>query len=59
MEEEKKKSTIPVLELDTLDEKVVANFPGKIVRKDLTALMKRGANLCAGVSAGHVLLYGR
>lgn len=45
MEEEKKKSTIPVLELDTLDEKVVANFPGKIVRKDLTALMKRGANV--------------
>lgn len=45
MEEEKKKSTIPVLELDTLDEKVVANFPGKIVRKDLTALMKRDANV--------------
>lgn len=45
MEEEKKKSTIPVLELDTLDEKVVAIFPGKIVRKDLTALMKRGANV--------------
>ena len=45
MEEEKKKSTIPVLELDTLDEKVVVNFPGKIVRKDLTALMKRGANV--------------
>ena len=45
MEEEKKKSTIPVLDLDTLDEKVVANFPGKIVRKDLTALMKRGANV--------------
>ncbi len=45
MEEEKKKQAVPALELDTLDEKAVAKFPGKIVRKDLTALMKRGANV--------------
>ena len=30
---------------DALDEKVVREFPGKIVRKDLTALMKRGAGV--------------
>ncbi len=28
-----------------LDEKVLENFPGKVVRKDLTALMKKGANV--------------
>ena len=30
---------------DALDEKIVREFPGKIVRKDLTSLMKRGANV--------------
>lgn len=30
---------------DELDRKVVENFPGKVVRKDLTSLMKRGANV--------------
>ena len=30
---------------DALDEKIVREFPGKIVRKDLTALMKRGAGV--------------
>ena len=31
--------------MDSLDLKIVDLFPGKIVRKDLTALMKRGANV--------------
>ena len=31
--------------MDSLDMKIVDLFPGKIVRKDLTALMKRGANV--------------
>ncbi len=31
--------------MDKLDEKIIMNFPGKVVRKDLTALMKRGANV--------------
>ena len=31
--------------MDALDAKIVDNFPGKIVRKDLTAYMKRGANV--------------
>lgn len=31
--------------MDSLDKKIVELFPGKIVRKDLTALMKRGANV--------------
>lgn len=31
--------------MDNLDRKIVENFPGKVVRKDLTALMKRGANV--------------
>lgn len=30
---------------DALDEKIVREFPGKIVRKDLTALMKRGVGV--------------
>lgn len=30
---------------DALDAKIVEAFPGKTVRKDLTALMKRGANV--------------
>ena len=31
--------------MDALDHKIVEHFPGKIVRKDLTALLKRGANV--------------
>ena len=31
--------------MDALDRKIVNCFPGKIVRKDLTALLKRGANV--------------
>lgn len=31
--------------MDSLDQKIIDNFPGKVVRKDLTALMKRGANV--------------
>ena len=31
--------------MDALDQKIVENFPGKIVRKDLTAMLKRGANV--------------
>ena len=27
------------------DRKVLENFPGKVVRKDLTSLMKKGANV--------------
>ena len=32
-------------EPDNLDGKIVEAFPGKVVRKDLTAVMKRGANV--------------
>ena len=38
-------SSVPHLETDELDAKVVEHFGGKIVRKDLTALMKSGANV--------------
>lgn len=31
--------------MDALDQKIVDCFPGKIVRKDLTAMLKRGANV--------------
>ncbi|MDO5300283.1 MAG: protease Lon-related BREX system protein BrxL [Clostridia bacterium] len=31
--------------MDTLDRKIVECFPGKIVRKDLTSMLKRGANV--------------
>ena len=31
--------------MDSLDKKIISLFPGRIVRKDLTALMKRGANV--------------
>ena len=31
--------------MDSLDRKVVDVFPGKVVRKDLTTLMKKGANV--------------
>ena len=36
---------IPHLETDELDAKAVEHFGGKIVRKDLTSMMKRGANV--------------
>ena len=32
-------------EKDELDHKIVQNFPGKIVRKDLSSMLKRGANV--------------
>ena len=32
-------------DMDGLDGKLLEHFAGKIVRKDLTALMKRGANV--------------
>ena len=35
-------TTVPAYQKDALDEKIVAAFPGKIVRKDLTAQMKQG-----------------
>lgn len=31
--------------MDALDQKIIDHFPGKIVRKDLTAMLKRGANV--------------
>ena len=31
--------------MDSLDEKVLHNFRGKIVRKDLTNLIKKGLNV--------------
>ncbi len=40
-----KTSPIPTLVRDALDEKVMEQFPGKVVRKDLTSMMKRGANV--------------
>ena len=36
---------VPAYEMDDLDCKIVDAFPGKVVRKDLTSLMKRGANV--------------
>lgn len=36
---------IPAYEKDELDRKIIEHFPGKIVRKDLTALVKRGAGI--------------
>lgn len=36
---------IPAYTMDALDQKIVDSFPGKVVRKDLTSLMKRGANV--------------
>lgn len=36
---------IPHLEMDELDKKVASLFSGKVVRKDLTSMMKRGANV--------------
>lgn len=43
--EETQNNALPAIETDDLDRKVEEAFPGKIVRKDLTALMKRGANV--------------
>ena len=31
--------------MNEFDQKVLDNFPGKVVRKDLTSLMKKGANV--------------
>lgn len=36
---------VPAYEKDDLDRKIIDHFPGKIVRKDLTSLMKRGAGI--------------
>lgn len=36
---------VPAYEKDHLDRKIIEHFPGKIVRKDLTSLMKRGAGI--------------
>ena len=36
---------VPAYEKDDLDRKIIEHFPGKIVRKDLTSLMKRGAGV--------------
>ena len=38
-------SAIHAYTMDDLDQKTVEAFPGKVVRKDLTALMKRGSNV--------------
>ena len=43
--EQDRATAIPYLETDALDAKVIEHFGGKIVRKDLTAMMKRGANV--------------
>lgn len=44
-EERKGVGAIPFLEPDELDRKAIEHFAGKIVRKDLTSMMKRGANV--------------
>ena len=31
--------------MDALDRKLIDNFPGMIVRKDLSSIMKKGANV--------------
>lgn len=36
---------VPAYEADGLDRKIIEHFPGKIVRKDLTSLMKRSAGI--------------
>ena len=43
--EQENPTVIPHLEKDDLDAKVIERFGGKIVRKDLTSMMKRGANV--------------
>ncbi len=45
MQEEIKRTAIPYLEKDALDDKAVDTYLGKIVRKDLTALMKDSFNV--------------
>ena len=40
-----KNNTFGGTKMDSLDRKVVDVFPGKVVRKDLTTLMKKGANV--------------
>ena len=43
--EEQDSVAVDHCEPDNLDVKIVEAFPGKVVRKDLTAVMKRGANV--------------
>lgn len=43
--EEQDSVAVDHCEPDNLDAKIVEAFPGKVVRKDLTAVMKRGANV--------------
>lgn len=43
--EEQGSTAVGYCEPDGLDAKIVEAFPGKTVRKDLTAVMKRGANV--------------
>lgn len=43
--DEQEEASVPLYEKDALDEKIVREFPGKIVRKDLTELMRRGAGI--------------
>lgn len=43
--EQKNGVVVPPYETDELDRKLIQAFPGKIVRKDLTALMRRGSNV--------------
>lgn len=43
--EEQDSVAVDRCEPDNLDAKIVEAFPGKVVRKDLTAVMKRGANV--------------
>ena len=40
--------------MDDLDLKIVSSFPERIVRKDLTAMLKRGANCNVQSSAGRL-----
>ena len=42
---ESRRCGVPAYEKDDLDRKIIEHFPGKIVRKDLTSLMKRGAGI--------------
>ena len=44
-QEESSLSPVSEYDIDPLDQKLIDSFPGKIVRKDLTSLMKRGANV--------------
>ena len=42
--------------MDEFDRKVIAAFPGKSVRKDLTVLMKKGANVPTYVKFHNLLI---